>query len=126
MSSCRLVLIFNCDAGILGHIRYGAAYLKHMKSPCGLCTITYDGLNESNAWQAVKKRARIDIESIYRNQMDDAMKAVASGEFPCGLLHRDGDYSLVLRAADFDHCLERTDPIGCLEEKIDSIATQNS
>ncbi len=69
----KLVGVYNCDAGIAGHISYAAMKLSG-RGGCALCDITHGRIFRKAAFNAERKG--FELALIYRDQMPRAMKAL--------------------------------------------------
>ncbi len=90
----RLVFVWDCDAGLVGHVRY--AWEKLRGRSCALCDLSYVGLRPSEAYEACRAALPIPLEPLYRDQISPALALLLGGAFPAVVHEREGEVSILL------------------------------
>lgn len=78
----EVILVWNADAGFLGHLGYTFQKLRG-HDECPLCDLTHGSLTEKPEWKACKRDLGVPIEAVYRNRLSREQTRVVDGDFPC-------------------------------------------
>jgi hypothetical protein len=86
-----VVMAFNATWSLKGGLSYLADTIRG-EEPCELCKITYGGLTKKGEWAKCEKQLLAPVEEVYRNQLNDALKAAIGDRFPLVLARTDDGY----------------------------------
>jgi len=90
----RIVFVWDCDAGVLGHVRYALGKLRGRS--CALCDLSYRGLRPSAAFDACAAALPIPIVSRYRDQLGDELVGLLDGRYPAVVVESAGTASVLV------------------------------
>ena len=103
----RIVFVWNADFSLAGGMRA----LKEVATghhSCTLCAIAYHRIRQTRDWTAYKaelsKRYGLVIKEPCRNQLKQAERAAADGDFPAVLAHTNKGVLKLLGSRDIDAC----------------------
>lgn len=99
----EILLVWNADAGLRGHLHYALQKLGGTDE-CSLCEITHGAITEKSAWKDHKRNFGMPVASVYRNRLTADQTRVVAGEFPCVLARTSEGLQKALGHADIDAC----------------------
>lgn len=105
----RLILVYDADSGLLGHLRYAARKLSG--DSCSLCDITHRGLSETGEWQACKIDLGVPVDVAYRNELDAELAAHVSIGMPCVIAQTATGYVGLLGPRELEDCAGSADAL---------------
>lgn len=99
----EIVLVWNADAGLGGHLSYAIQKLRGIDE-CELCALTHGAVTEKPEWKTSKRDFGTPVLSVYRNRLNAELAIAANGEFPCVLARTSGGLVKLLGPESIDTC----------------------
>lgn len=110
-----LLFVYNAESGKLNAALDMAHKWLHPQSyRCSLCQLTHGVLSEKRSWQEFRKRSKIDLVFLHRNEFERDYPNQQQS-YPVVLRGEGGEFSVEISAAELDACTSVEELIGLLQ-----------
>lgn len=99
----RLVGVYDAEGTIRGELAYLIGRARGT-AHCALCDITHGRLRRRADFEDARARLAIPLELQHRDEIDQTIKAVADGRYPCIVGVSQAGASMVLDRDDLEAC----------------------
>lgn len=97
----RLILVYAADSGFASSVVDSAKKMLRLKG-CSLCAITHGLAGERSEWRECREEIGVPVVIYHRDDVPEAVAAVAGDGLPCVLAEAEGELVPILGPETLD------------------------